>query len=118
MGPFKITDVLNEVTVRLQLPKNLRKVHNVFHISMLKKVPPQDQWRVESETPEAIWVDGESHQEVREIVDSRWFRKRLQYLVEWKYFPVGEREWLDARHVRAPKLVQRFHTLCPDRPFE
>ena len=82
VGPFKIIEVLNEVTVRLQLPKNLRKVHNVFHVSMLKKVPPQDRWRDEAKVPETIWVDGEAHQEVREIVDSRWFRKKLQYLIE------------------------------------
>ena len=116
VGPFKIIEVLNEVTVRLQLPKNLRKVHNVFRVSMLKKVPPPDRWRGNGEVPETIWVDGEAHQEVREIVDSRWLRKKLQYLIEWKHFPVGEREWVDACHVRAPKLVRRFHASCPEKP--
>ena len=118
MSPFKVTEVLNEVTVRLQLPKNLRRVHNVFHTSVLKKVPPKDQWHPEAKVPETIWVDGEPHHEVQEVVDSRWHRKTLQYLVEWKHFPVGEREWVDARHVCAPKLVQRFHASCPNKPAE
>ncbi|WVZ64189.1 hypothetical protein U9M48_013751 [Paspalum notatum var. saurae] len=37
IGPFKITDSKGEVAYQLELPDRLSGVHNVFHISQLKK---------------------------------------------------------------------------------
>jgi hypothetical protein len=37
IGPFKITEKRGEVTYQLELPPQLSDVHNVFHISQLKK---------------------------------------------------------------------------------
>ena len=35
-GPFRISKVINEVAFRLELPAHW-KIHNAFHISLLKK---------------------------------------------------------------------------------
>jgi len=37
VGPFKILDRRGEVAYQLELPENLSGVHNVFHMSQLKK---------------------------------------------------------------------------------
>ena len=118
VGPFKVVELVNAVTVRLSLPKSLRKVHSVFHVSMLKKVPSPDQWHPDTPSPVPIEVEGEQHHEVRDILGSRGHRKKLQYLVDWKHFPKGEREWVDSDHLRAPKVVKRFHAKFPDKPSE
>ena len=36
MGPFRITKVVNNVAMRVDLPKGLR-MHNVSHVSLLNK---------------------------------------------------------------------------------
>ncbi|CAN6711615.1 unnamed protein product [Malus baccata var. baccata] len=49
IGPYEITERVGEVAYRLELPPKLSKVHNVFHISMLRHyvsdpshvIPPQ-----------------------------------------------------------------------------
>ncbi|XP_059630330.1 uncharacterized protein LOC132273386 [Cornus florida] len=40
IGPFEILDHVGEVTYRLALPPQMDKVHNVFHVSMLRKYEP------------------------------------------------------------------------------
>jgi hypothetical protein len=37
VGPFKIIDHKGEVAYQLELPPQLSKVHDVFHVSQLKK---------------------------------------------------------------------------------
>ena len=37
VGPFQILERIGEVAYRLELPENMRGVHNVFHVSMLRK---------------------------------------------------------------------------------
>ncbi|XP_075479409.1 uncharacterized protein LOC142520291 [Primulina tabacum] len=37
IGPFEILDRIGERAYRLALPPDLDKVHNVFHVSMLRK---------------------------------------------------------------------------------
>jgi hypothetical protein len=37
IGPFPILEQYEEVAYRLQLPETLSAVHNVFHVSQLKK---------------------------------------------------------------------------------
>ena len=37
IGPFEIVERIGPVAYRLDLPEELSGVHNVFHISMLRK---------------------------------------------------------------------------------
>ena len=40
IGPFEILERIGTLTYRLALPPNLSQVHNVFHVSMLRKYEP------------------------------------------------------------------------------
>ena len=37
MGPYEIVERIGEVAYRLRLPLELARIHDVFHISMLRK---------------------------------------------------------------------------------
>jgi hypothetical protein len=37
IGPFEITEVCGPVAYRLQLPPQLMAVHDIFHVSQLRK---------------------------------------------------------------------------------
>ncbi|EOY21675.1 Uncharacterized protein TCM_013741 [Theobroma cacao] len=40
IGPFRIIERIGPVAYRLELPSELGRIHNVFHVSMLKKYVP------------------------------------------------------------------------------
>ena len=37
MGPYEIVERIGEVAYRLRLPPELTRIHDVFHVSMLRK---------------------------------------------------------------------------------
>ena len=40
IGPYRIVDRIGEVAYRLELPSDLDRIHDVFHVSMLRKYIP------------------------------------------------------------------------------
>ena len=61
IGPFEIVDGIGPVTYRLDLPEEFSRVHNVFHISMLRKYIPDSSHVLE--TPEIELRDDLSYEE-------------------------------------------------------
>ncbi|GKE98931.1 hypothetical protein Tco_0022282, partial [Tanacetum coccineum] len=50
VGPFKVLEKLGEVAYKLELPEELSRVHNTFHVSNLKKC--------HADEPLAVLLDG------------------------------------------------------------
>ena len=94
VGPFSIVDKISPLVYKLQLPDTW-KIHNVFHISLLRPwrqslySTEQQQVVPEIEAPEA-----EQTSETEKVLRWRWVRqgRRLtkKYLVLWRDQPVDE----------------------------
>ncbi|CAJ0927315.1 unnamed protein product, partial [Ranitomeya imitator] len=113
IGPYKISEIINPLSFRLALPASFA-IHNVFHRSLLRRyvvpiVPSVD-------PPAPVLVEGELEYEVEKILDSRFSRRRLQYLVKWKCYGQEDNSWVVASDVHATDLVCAFHLARPDRP--
>jgi hypothetical protein len=84
VGPYKVLEVSQEaLNYKLELP-SLWKIHDTFHISLLRRFVPNDDDLFPERTqppPPPVLVDGEQHFEVEAILsyDSR----RDRYLVQW-----------------------------------
>nr|GEY09012.1 putative reverse transcriptase domain-containing protein [Tanacetum cinerariifolium] len=50
VGPFKVLEMIGDVAYKLDLPKEMRRVHNTFHVSNLKKC--------HADEPLAVLLDG------------------------------------------------------------
>jgi hypothetical protein len=78
LGPFKISEVVGLVNYRLELPKTIN-IHSVFHISLLEPVP--------SGAPNMPYIEIElvnpnTEYEVEEILDQKYIRGSLYYLIK------------------------------------
>src|SRR5713101_7336623 len=112
-GPFTITSIIQGTSCRLDLPPSW-KIHPVFHASLLSPYRETSAHGPNFTRPPPELIDGDAHYEVEEILDSRFFRNRLQYLVKWVGYPDSENLWLAASELSsAPDLVSSFHLSHP-----
>ena len=119
MGPFQILDIVGDgrLAYRLELPERMKKVHPVFHVSLLEPYR-ENRWegRVQPPPPPDE-IEGELEYEVKDVLDSKVVRGRLKYLVDWVGYGPEERTWESAEAVEnAQEKVEAFHRAHPDRP--
>ena len=110
VGPFRITECIGSQSYRLDLPSTWR-VHNVFHVSLLKH------WREDMyrryPAPEPTRVEEEDDQDVYEVEKFlRWRyrktqnRKKREFLVLWKGYPIEEASWIPEDNITYKDQLQ------------
>ena len=96
IGPFEIVDRIGPVAYRLDLSEELSRVHNVFHISMLRKYMSDPSHVLE--TPEIELRDDLSYEEQPVQISCREekeLRNKIISLVKvlWRNHLVEEATW-------------------------
>jgi hypothetical protein len=115
MGPFPISAIIGPRAYRLTLPGNL-KIHPVFHVNLLEPVARDDPipGHIAPEPP-PVEIEGRPEWEVSEVIDSRRYRRQLQYLVRWTGY--AEPTWQPHYDLdNAQEKVMTFHVNHPDKP--
>ncbi|TQE09442.1 hypothetical protein C1H46_004935 [Malus baccata] len=96
IGPYQITERVGEVAYRLELPSELSKVHNVFHVSMLRQYVA-DPSHVIPIQPLEINLDLTYDEEPVTILDwkEKVLRNKTVQLVKvlWRNHSVEEATW-------------------------
>src|SRR5271170_3186576 len=93
------------------------KIHSVFHVSLLEPYHTSTILDRIQPPPQPIVVESESEYEVEEILDSKYLRKRLFYLVKWKGYDPSNSSWELVSFVKnSPHLITAFHAKYPRRP--
>jgi len=117
LGPFKIVGPVGSRAFRLNLPQSMRRVHPVFHVSLLEPHLNNDIDGRVAPPPPPIEVTGDVEWEVEAILDSKMIRGRLKYFVDWKGFPPSERSWEPLQNLEhCPELLDAYHQRYPDKP--
>ncbi|GKD79478.1 ty3-gypsy retrotransposon protein, partial [Tanacetum coccineum] len=90
-GPFEVLEKIGEVAYKLRLPES-SKIHNVFHVSQLKKVIGD--CIPESKLPKGLTEDMEVILQPTEVLGVRKDSKGNHFvLVRWKDLPGYEATW-------------------------
>lgn len=108
MGPFTITAVPGPVTVKLDLPVQL-KTHNVIHVSKLKPFFQTARFGNRGAQPDFELIDGEPEWEVEDILGKKMLYRQPYYLVKWKGYDHCENMWIRRSALtHAMDLVREF----------
>ena len=116
LGPFHIIKRINLVAFRLALPPTFR-IHNVFHVSLLELYHPSRIPGRHPPPPPPVELSTGEEYEVDQILDSRYRRRQLQYLVLWKGYPISDATWEPITHLQnALEAIRDFHQRYPHKP--
>ena len=96
VGPFEVLERMGKVAYRLPLPPSLSGVHNVFHVSILRKYIP-DPSHVMDYEPLKLRDDLTYEEQPVKIVDNKeqeLKRRTIRYVkVQWRNQFVREATW-------------------------
>ncbi len=86
LGPYKVIEKISSHAYRLELPKTIKGIHNVFNVQLLEPYYPNTLPGRHQPPPPPVEVDGEEEWEIEQILDSwldRRYKEPRRYLVKW-----------------------------------
>ncbi|WVZ97861.1 hypothetical protein U9M48_043369 [Paspalum notatum var. saurae] len=104
IGPFKIMERKGEVAYKLELPSNLSGIHNVFHVSQLKKClrVPEEQVPLEGLHVQEDLTYTEHPVKILETSERVTRNRRIKMCrVQWKHHTEDEATWEREEELRA-----------------
>jgi hypothetical protein len=104
VGPFKIVDRRGEVAYQLELPSQLSDVHDVFHVSQLKKClrVPEEQLLMEELNLGGDLTYIESSVKILDMAERVTRNKVIKMCkVQWNHHTEDEATWEHEDEIRA-----------------
>ncbi len=116
LGSFTNLDLVDS-SYKLELPESMR-VHDVFHPDLLRSVADDLLPGQKNEPSGSIVVNDKDEWEIDDILNSRRYRRRLQYRVKWNGYD-NDLNWYNAdddEFMNAQKIVDDFHIRYSNKP--
>ena len=118
LGPYPVVRRVGSNTYRLLLPPSMSCLHPVFNVIKLMLAPIDPiAGRHALPPPPPELIDSKEKYVVEEILNSRVFHHKLQYLVKWEGYSVENNTWEYWDNLgNAADVVNDFYTKNPAGP--
>jgi hypothetical protein len=102
IGPYEVIEVCGPVAYRIQLPERFSVVHNVFHVTQLKKGMPVPEIEVITEANAWIESDFSLIEHPLRVLDRKERKTRRQtvrmYKIQWSISTWEMEEYLNTKY--------------------
>ncbi len=101
---------LVDSSYKLKLSESMH-VHDVFHSDLLRSIIDDFLSDQKNEFSDSIVINDEEKWKINDILNSCWYRRRLQYRVKWNDYD-NDLNWYNAdddEFMNAQKIVDDFH---------
>jgi len=85
LKPFKITKRVGENTYQLDLPKQYKRLHNTFHISLLEPYVKRES----KKPPGPVNIEKDRFL-IKSVLNERLKQRRSKFLIKWVNYPEHE----------------------------
>ncbi len=109
LDSFKITDSV-DFFYKLKLSDTMC-IHDVFHSELLRSAVNDSLSDQKNKLSESIVINDEDEWEIDDILNSRWYWRRLQYRVKWESYD-NDLNWYNAdddEFMNAQEMIDDFH---------
>jgi hypothetical protein len=105
VGPFLVTEVVGPVAYRVELPSNLAGVHDVFHVSKLRKYLHDPLYVINFEPLQQVQADLKYEEKPVQILDQKVQQLRTKTIplvkVLWQNHEVEKASWELEQEIRS-----------------
>jgi hypothetical protein len=105
IGPYEVIEVCGLVAYHIQLPEWFSAVHNVFHVTQLKKGMPVPENKVITEASAWIEMDFALIEHQLKVLDQKERKTRRQsirmYKIQWSHHTEEEATWETEEYINA-----------------
>jgi hypothetical protein len=105
LGPFTIIDAWGQKAYKLSLPPRYKRLHPVFHVSLLEPYHARDGAFPE---PAPIPIDGEDEWLIESIQAKRTRKGKAEYLVRWTGYSPADDSWEPAESLADAEALDEF----------
>ena len=118
LGPFTVVKEVGKGAYKLQLPPSMKRLHPVFPVVKLEAALPDPiSGRQRPPPPPPDIIDDEPEYTVEKVLDSRLFRRKLQFKVRWKGYGPEDDSWEPEENLaHSPLAVADFYRENPSAP--
>jgi hypothetical protein len=118
IGPFAVCRRVGKVAVELDLPFNMKKLHPVFHVSLIKPYVHTRERILQrcAPPPPVDWIDDEPVYRVEKLLNhrerryGRGHRGRMEYLIKWEGYAAEHNTWEPRSNLlTCDSLLRAYH---------
>jgi hypothetical protein len=126
MGPFEVDYMVGKVAVMLCLPHEWKRIHNVFHVSLIKPFVSDLESlgrKAVTPPPPVQWLEGEPLYTVESLLDfqvaKKGRKKFYRFLIKWEGYEAEHNKWEPEENLRGcGDLVREYEATyeLPEKP--
>jgi hypothetical protein len=113
IGPFRVDKAIGSQAYRLWLPEPYKRIHPVFHVSLLEPYRRREEDTSIPELPNPQLIEEGARWTVEKILDRKKTNTGWEYLLQWEGYPEEYNSWEPEAFLSQGSLLHDYEQEYP-----